>query len=379
MLHVPFKAMFFHKKVGIDLGTANTLVYVAGQGIVLNEPTVVAYSLEDKRILAVGDDARDMLGRTPGSIIASKPMREGVIADYKTTSAMITYFLKKSLKGHVFWPQVMISIPGGASQVEKRAVVSACKQAGASDVYLIEEPLAAAIGAKIPISQASGHMIVNLGGGTTEVAIISLGQLVVYKTVRVAGIKLDEAIMQFLRREHNLIIGERTAEEIKVKIGNAFIEKKATPEVEKSSSKFFSKSSLNSPPYQLGDKKEEVYLERSREERTMEVKGRDFQSGMPKVLEIGERTVSEAFQKPLKQILEGIKQVFALTPPELAADIVDKGIILSGGTSSLTNIEKYITYYTGVASFVVEDPLFCVIRGVGMAVENLDNYKEAIR
>src|SRR4030043_1356868 len=176
--------MFFQKKIGIDLGTANTLVYVAGEGIVLNEPTVVAYSLEDKKILAVGDDAREMIGRTPGSIIAARPMKEGVIADYTTTSAMITYFLKKALKGRIYWPQVIISIPGGASQVEKRAVVSACKQAGASDVYLMEEPLAAAIGAKIPISQASGHMIVNIGGGTTEVAVISLGQLVVYKTIR---------------------------------------------------------------------------------------------------------------------------------------------------------------------------------------------------
>ena len=352
--------MFFRKKVGIDLGTANTLVYVAGVGIVLNEPTVVAYSLEDKRILAVGDDAKDMLGRTPGSIVASRPLREGVIADYKTTSAMITYFLKKALKGRVLWPQVMISIPGGASQVEKRAVVSACKQAGASDVYLIEEPLAAAIGAKIPISQASGHMIVNLGGGTTEAAIISLGQLVVYKTVRVAGTKLDEAIMQALRREHNLIIGERTAEEVKMKIGNALIEKENTPEV--------------------GDKKSMVNTSGVKnKERTFEVKGRDFQSGMPKVLEIGENMVNEALQKPLKQILEGIKQVFALTPPELSADVVDKGIVLSGGTSALTNIDKYITYFTGVASFVVEDPLFCVIRGVGMAVENLDNYKDAIR
>lgn len=352
--------MLFRKKVGIDLGTANTLVYVAGEGIVLNEPTVVAYSLEDRQILAVGDDAKDMLGRTPGSIVASRPLREGVIADYKTTSAMITYFLKKALKGRVVWPQVMISIPGGASQVEKRAVVSACKQAGASDVYLIEEPLAAAIGAKIPISQASGHMIINLGGGTTEAAIISLGQLVVYKTVRVAGTKLDEAIMHALKRENNLIIGERTAEVIKIKIGNALINEKITEAVEN--------------PSAGGGKTASVY-----KERTMEVKGRDFQSGMPKILEIGERTVNQALQKSLKQILEGIKQVFAQTPPELSADIVDKGIVLSGGTSSLTNIDKYITYYTGVASFVVDDPLFCVIRGVGMAVENLDSYKNAIR
>jgi rod shape-determining protein MreB len=337
--------MFFRKKVGIDLGTANTLVYVAGEGIVLNEPTVVAYSLEDKRILAVGDDAKEMLGRTPGSIVASRPMKEGVIADYTTTSAMITYFLKKALKGAVLWPELMISIPGGASQVEKRAVVAACKQAGASNVYLIEEPLAAAIGAKIPISQASGHMIVNLGGGTTEVAIISLGQLVEYKTVRVAGTKLDEAVIQQLRKKHNIIIGERTSEDIKMKIGNALID----------------------------DKVENA------EERTMEVKGRDYQTGLPKIFSVGEKSVSEALQKPLKQILEGIKEVLAQTPPELAADIVDKGIVLSGGTALLTNIDRYITYYTGVASFVVEEPLFCVIRGVGMAIENLDSFKEAIR
>lgn len=336
--------MFFQKKVAIDLGTANTLVYVAGEGIVLNEPTVVAYSLEDKKILAVGDDAREMLGRTPGSIVASRPMKEGVIADYTTTSAMITYFLKKALGGRVLWPQVMIAIPGGSSQVEKRAVVAACKQAGASDIYLIEEPLAAAIGAKIPISQASGHIIVNLGGGTTEVAIISLGQLVAYKTVRVAGTKLDEAIMQQLRKKHNLIIGERTAEDIKMKIGNAYIEDK------------------------------EGYIEKK-----MEVKGRDFQSGLPKIIELGEKSINEAIQKPLKQVLEGIKEVLGQSPPELAADIVDKGIVLSGGTSLLGNIDKYITYFTGVSSFVVEEPLFCVIRGVGMAIENLEGFKEAIR
>lgn len=336
--------MFFRKKVGIDLGTANTLVYLAGDGIVLNEPTVVAYSLEDKRILAVGEEAREMLGRTPGSIVASRPMKEGVIADYTTTSAMITYFLRKALKTRTLWPEVMIAIPGGASQVEKRAVVAACKQAGASDVYLIEEPLAAAIGAKIPISQPSGHMIVNIGGGTAEIGIISLGQLVVYRTVRVAGTRLDEAIIQHMRKKHNLIVGERTAEDIKRKIGNAHVEEK------------------------------EGY-----QERTMEVKGRDFQTGLPKILEVGEKTISEALQRPLKLILEGIKEVLSQAPPELAADIVDRGIVLSGGTSLLHNIDRYVTYYTGVPSFVVEDPLFCVIRGVGMALENLDSYKEAIR
>lgn len=341
--------MLFRAKIGIDLGTANSLVYLKGQGIVLNEPTVVAYSLEDrsygapgKKILAVGEEAYEMLGRTPGSIIVSRPMKDGVIADYTTTSAMITYFLKKALKGAVIWPEVMISIPGGSSQVEKRAVVAACKQAGASNVYLIEEPLAAAIGAKIPISQASGHMIVNIGGGTAEIAIISLGQLVVYKTVRVAGTKIDETILNHLRKKHNIIIGERTAEDIKMKIGNAF-------------------------------------LESDKPVRKIEVKGRDFQTGLPKIFEVDEATVNEAIVKPLKYILEGIKEVLSQAPPELAADIVDKGIVLSGGTALLTNIDKYITYYTGVPSFVVEEPLFCVIRGVGMAIENLDSFKQAIR
>lgn len=347
-MYYTINRMYFRKKVGIDLGTANTLVYLVGEGIVLNEPTVVAYSLENKQILAVGDGAREMLGRTPGSIIAARPMKEGVIADYRTTSAMITYFLKKALHGHVLWPEVMISIPGGASQVEKRAVVAACKQAGAADVYLIEEPLAAAIGARIPISQPSGHMIVNLGGGTSEIAVISLGQLVVNKTVRVAGTRFDSVIIEQLRKKQNLIIGERTAEDIKMKVGNAFI---PTP--------------ADGAP--------------TPQEKIMEVKGRDFQSGLPRIFEVGEKVVNEALQKPLKQILEGIKEVLSLTPPELAADIVDKGIVLSGGTSLLTNLDRYITYYTGVSSFVVDEPLFCVIRGVGMAIENLESYKEAIR
>ena len=336
--------MFFRKKVGIDLGTANSLVYVAGRGIVLNEPTVVAYAKEGKKILAVGEEAREMIGRTPGSIVAARPMREGVIADFTTTSAMITYFLKKALGGRVLWPELMISIPGGSSQVEKRAVVAACKRAGAADVYLIEEPLAAAIGAKIPISQASGHMIVNIGGGTAEIAIISLGQLVSFKTVRVAGTKFDEAVLEHMRKKHNLVIGERTSEDIKIRIGNAFV-----------------------------DGKEEA------PERLLEVKGRDFQTGLPKVMEVGEKSVHESLQRPLKQILEGIKEVLAQTPPELAADIVDKGIVLSGGSSLLTNFDKYITYYTGVAAFVVDEPLFCVIRGIGMAIDNLDSFKDAIR
>jgi rod shape-determining protein MreB len=334
--------MTFRKKVAIDLGTANTLVYIAGEGIVLNEPTVVAYSVDTKQILAVGEDAQQMLGRTPGSIIASRPLRDGVIADYTITEAMVSYFLKKAVRKLTFRIDLMISVPGGSTQVEKRAVVSACKSAGATDVYLMEEPLAAAIGARIPISQASGHMIVNIGGGTAEIAVISLGQLVVYKSVRGAGTRLDEAIIQHLRKKYYLLIGERTAEEVKMRIGSA-------------------------------------HMESAKEDKTIEVRGRDFQTGLPKIVQVSELAVAESLQKPLKTILGGIKEVLAETPPELASDIVDRGIIISGGTGLLHNIDKYITYNTSVAAFVAEEPLFCVIRGAGMAVENLDSYKEAIR
>lgn len=335
--------MRFHSKVAIDLGTANTLVYVAGEGIVLNEPTVVAYSLQDKRVVSIGVEAKEMLGRTPGSIVAIHPLKDGVIADYTMTEALIAYFLKKALKSFVFKLRLMITVPGGATQVEKRAVVAACKQAGASEVYLMSEPLAAAVGAKIPISQPSGHMIINLGGGTTEIAVISLGQLVVYKSVRTAGRKIDEAIMLHLKRQHNLIIGERTAEDIKMKIGVAYLSD--------------------------GD----------REETLMEIKGRDFQSGLPKVIELSQETISEAMQKPLKMILEGVKEVLAKTPPELSADIVDRGIVLTGGTALLKCIDKYFAYHINVISFIAEDPLLCVVRGIGMAIENLENYREAIR
>lgn len=334
--------MRLRQKVALDLGTVNTLVYVAGEGIVLREPTVVAYSLSDKRILAVGDDAFEMLGRTPGTIVAARPLKDGVIADYTVTEAMVAYFLKKAIKDFYLKLEMMISVPGGATQVEKRAFVSACKNNGASEVYLMGEPLAAAIGAKIPISQPSGHMIVNLGGGSAEVAVVSLGQLVVYKSVRVAGIKIDEAIIDYLRKKYNLIIGEKTAEDVKIKIGNAF-------------------------------------LEEASKEKTFEVRGRDFQTGLPRIIQVSEFAISEAIQKPLKLILEGIKEVLSQTPPELASDIVDRGIVLSGGTALLKNIDKYITYNINVAAFVAEEPLLCVIRGLGMAIENLDSYKQAIR
>lgn len=334
--------MKFREKVAFDLGTVNSLVYLAGRGIVVQEPTVAAYSLTDKKIIAVGEDAQEMLGRTPQNIIATRPLKEGVVADYTVTEAMVSYFLKKAIKELYFRLDLMISVPGGANQVERRAVVSACKNSGATDVYLMEEPLAAAIGAKIPISHPSGHMIINLGGGSTEIAVISLGQLVSSKSVRVAGTKIDEAIIQYLKKKFNLLIGERTAEEIKIKIGNAFLE------------------------------------EASREKK-YEVRGRDYQTGLPKIIEVSEKDISESIQKPLKQIIEGIKEVISQTPPELVADIVDRGIILTGGTALLKNIDKFFSYNINVASFVAEDPILCVIRGLGMAVENLDSYKEAIR
>lgn len=330
------------QKIALDLGTANTLVYLAGKGVILNEPTVVAYSLRNKSILAVGSEARDMLGRTPGTIIAARPLKEGVIADYSITEAMISYFIKKAIQGIAFKVDLMISIPGGSTQVEKRAVVSACKSAGATDVYLMEEPLAAAIGAKIPISQPSGHMIINIGGGTAEIAVISLGQLVVYRSVRTGGTKLDEAIAAHIRKEYSLVIGDRSAEDVKMRIGNA-------------------------------DK------ESASQEVTLEVKGRDFQTGLPRIIHVSELEICEALQKPLKIILDGVKEVLSLTPPELSSDIVDRGIVISGGTGLLRGIDRFFTYHLGVPCFIAEDPLLCVIKGVGMAIENLESYKEAIR
>ncbi len=335
--------MRLRAKIAIDLGTANTVIYVAGEGIVLNEPTVVAYSLQDKRIVSVGHEAKEMVGRTPGSIVALYPLRDGVIADYTMTEALIAYFLKKALRSYVFSLKLMITVPGGATQVEKRAVVSACKSAGAGEIYLMSEPLAAAVGAKIPIAQPSGHMIINLGGGTTEIAVISLGQLVVYKSVRTAGRKIDESIMLHLKKHHNLIIGERTAEDIKMKIGVAYLS------------------------------------DEERGEGVLEIKGRDFQSGLPKVIEIPQKVISESMQKPLKIILEGVKEVLSRTPPELSADIVDRGIVLTGGTALLKSIDKYFAYNINVISFIAEDPLLCVVRGIGMAIENLENYRDAIR
>lgn len=337
------------KRLGIDLGTANSLVYLAGSGVVLNEPTVVAVALEDNRVVAVGNEAKEMLGRTPGNIVAMRPMKEGVIADYVVTEAMLRYFIDRVCgRTRFFKPEVMICVPAGCTQVERRAVMDATLSAGARNVYLIEEPLAAAIGAKIPIALPSGNMIVDIGGGSSEAAVISLGGVVVHHSVRVAGTKLDESIATFVKKKFNLIIGERMAEEIKIHIGSAI-----------APSTLHSKQSLNWP-------------------QKMEIRGRDSITGLPRMVEITAEEVSQALINPLSNIIVGIKAVLENTPPELASDIIDKGIMLSGGTSLLRNIDKLVINSTGVPVHVAEDPLLCVVRGTGVALENIELYKRSI-
>lgn len=332
----------FSKRIGIDLGTANVLVYVVGEGVVLNEPTVVAVRADDNKVVAVGHEAREMLGRTPGNIVATRPLKDGVIADYVITQDMLAYFIDKvSGRSRFIKPEVMVCIPSGVTQVEKRAVIDATMASGAKAVYLIEEPLAAAIGAKVPIAQAAGHMILDSGGGTTDIAVISLGGVVVHKSIKAAGNKLEEAIANYIRKRFNLLVGERTAEEIKIEIGSALIDPKE-------------------------------------EKKVKEIRGRDSVSGLPRSIEINNVEVNEALQPVLKQIVGAIREVFEITPPELASDIIDKGIVLSGGTSTLHNLDKYITKETGVPSYVAEDPLYCVVRGTGVALENLELYKRSI-
>jgi len=332
--------LMFAKRIGIDLGTANSLVWLEGQGIVLNEPTVVAVAIDDNRVIAVGDEAKQMLGRTPRNIRASRPMREGVIADYVVTEAMIRYFIQKvSSKNFFFKPEVMICVPAGCTQVERRAVLDATLAAGARNAYLIDEPLAAAIGAEIPIAVPSGSMIIDIGGGAAEAAIISLGAVVVHKSVRVAGNKIDEAVASWIKKRHNLIVGDQTAEAVKLKVGSA--------------------------------------LPLAKEEK-MEVKGRDSITGLPKIIELTSTEITEAIRPTLNQIIGAVKSVLEETPPELAADIIDKGIVMSGGTSLLNGFDKYLTQEIGVPSHVAEDPMSCVVKGIGVALENIELYKRAI-
>lgn len=328
------------KRIGIDLGTANSLVWLAGRGLVMNEPTVVAVAADDSRVLAVGNEAKEMLGKTPGNIVASRPMRDGVIADYKVTEAMLKIFIQK-VCGRVFFfkPEVMICVPAGVTQVERRAVLDAALSAGAKTAYLIDEPLAAAIGAKIPIAAASGNMIIDIGGGSAEAAVISLGGVVVHKSVRVAGNRVDEAIIGFMRKRHNLLIGETTSEEVKLRIGSATV---------------------------------------LTVEETMEVKGRDYVTGLPRAIVVTSTEVTEAIRPVLSQIVGAARGVLEETPPELASDIIDKGIVMSGGTSTLRNFDRLMTDLTGVPCHVAEEPLLCVVRGTGIAIENLDLYKKTV-
>lgn len=371
----------FTKRIGIDLGTANSLVWLAGVGVVLNEPTVVAVTLDDNRVVAVGNEAKEMLGRTPGNIIATRPMRDGVIADYRITEAMLRYFIDTVI-GHnrFFKPEVMICIPTGVTQVERRAVLDATLSAGARIAYLIEEPLAAAIGAKIPIAQASGHMIVDIGGGSTEAAVISLGGVVVHKSARVAGNKLDEAIAIYLKKKYNLIIGERMAESIKMTIGDALpsgTEGKQKLEVrnEKLDKEIRNlKLDNQTPNFQLQHPISNVQRPTSK----MEVRGRDAVTGLPHMIELTSLEVTEAILPVLYQIIGAVKSVLEETPPELAADIIDKGIVMAGGTSTLRNLDKLMTKTTGVVCHVAEDALLCVVRGTGVALENIELYKRSI-
>lgn len=332
------------RRIGIDLGTANTLVYVVGEGIILNEPTVVAVTAEENRVVAVGREAKEMLGRTPGNVTAMRPLRDGVIADYTITEAMLSYFIDKVCgRARFFKPEVMVCIPSGVTQVERRAVLDATMSAGAKVAYLIDEPLAAAIGAKIPIAQAAGHMIVNIGGGSTESAVISLGGVVVHSSVRVAGNKIDEAISNYTKKKFNLLIGETTAENIKIEIGNAVVKE--------------------------GQKDKQ---------KTMEVRGRDNITGLPRTVVLDEEQINEAIKPTLLDIVKGVKEVLEQCPPELAADIIDKGIVMSGGSSLLTNLDKLMTELTGVPCHVAEDALLCVARGTGVAMENIELYKRSI-
>ena len=330
----------FIRKIGIDLGTTYTLVHVPKRGIVINEPSVVAISVNDKKILAVGDEAKEMIGRTPDSIIAIRPLKDGVIADYKTTEAMLRYFINKALGGiKLFRPEVMVAVPAGITPTERRAVIDATIAAGAKAAYIIKEPIASAIGANIPIGSASGHMIIDIGGGTSEIAVISLGGIVAAESVRIGGTRFDSSISEYIRRKYNLAIGERTSEEIKIELGSAM--------------------------YSEGP-------------AVLDVRGRDMVSGLPTTITISSNDVTEALQKDLQGIIEAAKEVLQQTPPELSADVIDKGIIMAGGSSLLRNIDQLISRAIGVPVYVADDALLCVAKGTGIALDNLDLYKRSI-
>ncbi|MEK7187203.1 MAG: rod shape-determining protein [Patescibacteria group bacterium] len=328
------------KKLGIDLGTTNILVFVPGKGIVLSEPSVVAVSESDNRILAIGAEAKTMIGRTPEDIIAYRPMRDGVIADYRVTEAMLRYYINKALgRWSIFKPDVLISVPAGVTSTERRAVIEAAVKAGARNAYVVKEPILAAIGAGVPIQEAMGHMIVDVGGGTTDVAVISLGGIVASTSVKVAGNKFDAALVDYVKKTHNLVIGDKTAEEIKIRIGSA------------------------------------MPLD---EELAMNVKGRDFVLGLPRTVEIKTNEVVKAISKELRETIKAIKDVLQETPPELSSDIIDKGIIMTGGSSQLRNYPELVFRRTGVKAVLAKDAFYCVVKGTGVALDHLDVYKKSI-
>ncbi len=333
-------AGWFSTDLAVDLGTANTLVYVKGKGIVLREPSVVAVRSDGrgKRVLAVGQEAKRMLGRTPGNIHAIRPLKDGVIADFEVAEAMLRYFIEKVHNRRIFVrPRVIVSVPSGITQVERRAVRESAESAGAREVYLIEEPMAAAIGAGLPITEPTANMVVDIGGGTTEVAVISLAGIVYCNSVRVAGDKMDEAIMNYIKRKYNLLIGEHTAEQIKIEIGNV----------------------LPEPPFE-----------------TMDIKGRDLITGVPKTITVNAEEIREAIQEQVDIIVEAIKDALEQTPPELAADIVDKGIVLTGGGALLKNLDRLIRQETQLPVIVAEDPLCSVVLGSGRALDNIHILRE---
>ncbi len=331
---------FWSKKLGIDLGTTNVLVFVPGKGIVLNEPSVVAVSVDDNKILAVGNDAKEMIGKTPDNIIAYRPMKDGVIADYRVTEAMLKYFIGKALGRWNIWkPDVLISVPAGVTSTERRAVVEAAIRAGAKQAYIIKEPILAAIGAGIPIQDPEGRMIVDIGGGTTDVAVISLGGIVTCTSVKVAGNKVDQAIIDFIKKNYNLSIGDKTAEQIKITVGSA------------------------------------VPVE---EDLSMKIRGRDVVTGLPREMEMQTNEVVKAVRRELREMVRAIKDVFQETPPELAADIIEKGITMTGGTSQLRNFSELVFRTTGVKAYVADEAILCVAKGTGIALQHLDTYKKSI-
>jgi rod shape-determining protein MreB and related proteins len=329
----------FSRDMGIDLGTANTLVHVKGRGIVLREPSVVAIQRDTGAVLAVGEEAKQMIGRTPGNITAIRPMKDGVIADFDVTQNMLKYFIAKSMGARSFIrPRVVVAVPSGVTEVEKRAVIDATLQAGAREAYLIEEPMAAAIGAGLPVHEPTGNLVVDIGGGTTEVAVISLGGIVTSRSIRVGGDEMDEAIVQYIKRTYNLMIGERTAEEIKITIGSAI---------------------------PIGNE-------------TMDIRGRDLVSGLPKTLTISGEEVQKALTEPVFSIIEAVKVTLEKTPPELASDIMDRGIVMAGGGSLLRGLDKLLNRETGMPVHIAEEPLSCVAIGTGKALESLDVLKRIL-